>query len=128
MADVKRSGRRKAKTPQSWKVKWPDKCRKCDGWADARHHVVYEQHVRKEGGRLFDLRNGLPLCYDCHVAHHRGGENRLNTRLLFDGHIEFAVELLGPDRAYNYFHRYYHCDEDARVEALLQVAPYRTGI
>lgn len=80
-----------------------------------RHHVVYEQHVRREGGDPWDLRNALDVgryC-DCHDAHHRSGPGRRPIPLakVPEEAIAFAVDLLGEDRAVDYFRRYYACGE-----------------
>lgn len=75
------------------------------------HHVVTQQHVRREDGDVWDPRNAMCLCSGpsgCHEAHH----NR--TRPIPGPCVpsaagKFAIELLGKDRAVAYFERYYNC-------------------
>lgn len=74
------------------------------------HHVVLAQHVRREGGDVWDFRNALPvgqpfLC-SCHEAHHNA-QPRIPAAKLPDDAIRFAVELMGEDRAAEYIRRYY---------------------
>lgn len=73
------------------------------------HHVVYEQHVKREGGDRWDPRNALRLCVSCHSSHHRRGRV-LPLRALRDVNFEFAFELLGP-AAYDYLTRRYAGDD-----------------
>jgi hypothetical protein len=73
-----------------------------------RHHVVYEQHVRRAGGDPWDLRNSMDvgaLC-TCHLNHHSATRRILRRRLPSDA-LGFADELLGPERAADYIKRYY---------------------
>lgn len=73
-----------------------------------RHHVVLEQHVRAEFGNPYDLRNALPLgayCR-CHRLHHQAAA-RIPRSAIPPAAVEFAVELLGPERAELYLARYY---------------------
>lgn len=84
----------------------------CGKRAANRHHVVYEQHVRAEGGDRFDPDNGLVLAHDCHASHHRRGRV-LPLTALRDANIRFAYHLLG-DAAYDYLTRRYG-GEDPRV-------------
>lgn len=77
--------------------------------ADTRcheHHVVYEQHVRREGGDVYDPRNALTLCISCHTSHHRRGSRTVPLRVLRDANYEFAFELLGA-AAFDYLRRRY---------------------
>jgi len=73
-----------------------------------RHHLVYEQHVRRAGGDPWDLRNALDvgaLCA-CHQRHHTAAR-RIPLRLIPAKAHTFATELLGPARAELYWSRYY---------------------
>lgn len=73
-----------------------------------RHHLVYEQHVRRLGGDPWDLRNSLDvgaLCA-CHLNHHSAVQRIPFARVPAAGR-EFADELLGPARAADYWQRYY---------------------
>jgi hypothetical protein len=85
----------------------------------AQHHVVYEQHVRNEGGDCHDGRNALCLCDSCHMSHHRRGTRVVPLEVLRDCNFEFAGELLGP-AAYDYLRRRY-VGEDPRLDALLDL-------
>lgn len=73
-----------------------------------RHHVVTEQHVRREGGDPWALANSLGLGYrcGCHRLHHAAIE-RIPASKLTPASIEFAIELLGAAAADAYFDRYY---------------------
>jgi hypothetical protein len=76
-----------------------------------RHHVIYEQHVRRRGGDCFHPDDCLTLCFNCHVAHHRGRGGRIRVSQLRPENIEFACALLGA-YARDYFVRYYDLDCD----------------
>lgn len=101
----------------------------CAGCGSAKnpwqaHHVVYEQHVTKWGGEVWDPRNARRLCTivpgGCHGGQH--GLKKLATKKLLDCNIEFAVELMG-EAAAGYLRRYYDdSDPDPRLEALDAVA------
>jgi hypothetical protein len=84
-----------------------------------RHHVVFEQVVRREGGDPFDPRDQVTLCIQCHVSVHKATRKPLAVWMLPDAAIEFAGELLGPG-AYDYLRRRYSGD-DHRVDALLNL-------
>jgi hypothetical protein len=59
------------------------------------HHVVYVQHVRRSGGAVYDLRNRLSLCRECHDGHHHGGADvRVAQTMLRPENFAFANELL----------------------------------
>lgn len=81
-----------------------------------QHHCIYAQHVRDAGGDVWDPRNSLTLCYDCHAKHHGG--DRIPLSALHDSVFEFAVELLGTEPAYNYLRRRYR-GSDSRLDALI---------
>lgn len=97
-----------------------------------RHHIVYQQEIRKvvsaehfaanfagpapvgrEMALLADRRNIVMLGFDCHGAHHNASR-RLDLSRLPDSAFEFARELLGGDRAYEYLRRRY-AGEDQRL-------------
>lgn len=94
------------------------------------HHVVYEQHVLGAPAykvltaavdrlRLqFDPRNAMRLCRTCHKGGQHTGKKRVELKRLSDENIEFAVELFGAPKAYNYLTRHY-AGTDPRVEALI---------
>jgi hypothetical protein len=98
----------------------------------ARHHVVYEQELRKVVGALrhtglarvdrdrllrltTDPRNLVFVAFDCHGAHHSGAR-RYPLSVLPDSVFEFAAEVLGP-RAHRYLRARYAGD-DARLDLL----------
>lgn len=94
---------------QSFKAeaRWQRLCAECDkGGAFQAHHVIYEQHLRDRGLPLYDTRNALRLCYDCHKRHHDGTAWRLTTRKLTPDNIIYAFEVLGA-YAGDYLRRYY---------------------
>lgn len=97
------------------------------------HHVVYKQEIRRvvaeqtehgppdiirEMALIADRRNLVPLGPKCHGAHH-GRSRPLPLGLLPDSAFEFAGELLGPGRAYEYLKRRY-VGSDPRLDALLE--------
>lgn len=76
-----------------------------------RHHIIYEQVVRREGGDPWDPRNGMwvgieGMTCDCHERQHNASQ-RIPESLLSVAAREFAVELLGEDRAADYLRRLY---------------------
>lgn len=91
---------------------------KCKGGAHTlhQHHVVYKQHVRAEGGDIWDGRNAIALCNSCHTSHHQRGRP-LPVSAFRPENLEFAVELLGVDRAAAYIERRYRIDDTQGVEA-----------
>jgi hypothetical protein len=91
--------------------------------------VVYEQELRKlasargERGWLKrvvrDDRNLVPVAHRCHGRHHsRAAVYPL--AIVPDSVFEFAVEVMGASRAFNYLERRYAGD-DPRLDALLTV-------
>jgi len=90
-----------------WAAQKQERCASCGtrGPWDA-HHALYEQHLRKEGFPLFDPRNALRLCRDCHANHHAGAR-RIKTASLTTENLAYMVEVLGPDRAELYIARQY---------------------
>jgi hypothetical protein len=82
-----------------------------------QHHVVYRQEVRREGGDIWDGRNALALCDSCHSRHHARSAV-FPIAALRDENFEFARELLGGPKAYEYLRRRY-AGADPRLEALL---------
>lgn len=84
----------------------------CDGVERSlhQHHVVYRQHVKREGGDIWDPRNAIALCVRCHMTHHRRS-NPLPIAALRRENIEFAEELFGKDAAGEYLLRRYSRSE-----------------
>lgn len=78
--------------------------------------MCYEAHVRREGGDPWDLRNSMLLGTGCrcHDRHHQAVE-RIPVRLIPQTAIDFLIELLGPDRAALYTHRFYRTDDPRRA-------------
>lgn len=88
-----------------WKAARELACRVCgSGRGLHSHHVVYEQHVRRRDGDVYDPDNSLTVCRRCHMAHHAG--NRLPTSCFRPENLAFAKRLLG-EYAADYFARYY---------------------
>ena len=84
------------------------------------HHIVTRNHVEREGGDVWDFRNALPvgrpvLC-SCHADHH-SAKQRIPIYLIPECAHDFAVELLGEDRAAAYWRRYYHTTYGGRHAA-----------
>jgi len=82
-----------------------ERCAICNLNAHHWHHVVYEQHVEKHGGDTTDPRNLMPLCFQCHGAHH-GRSKVIGLHKIPKAAIDFAHELLGA-YAGDYLARYY---------------------
>lgn len=93
----------------AWKEPTRGYCTVCmrPGWI-VKHHVCYEQHVRREGGDPWALANSMLLGRDCacHAQHHSGFK-RIPFDLVPDEAVDFARRLLGDDRAALYFARFY---------------------
>lgn len=96
------------------------------------HHVVYRQELRRlarervtagppdvawEMILVADRRNLVPLGPKCHAAHHNRSRP-LALHLLPDSVFEFASQVLGAGRAYEYLRRRY-AGGDPRHDALL---------
>lgn len=94
------------------------------------HHVIYQQQLRKltvrdvgppdiarEIALIRDKRNLVPVALECHHAHHNGSR-KLPLAVLPDGVFEFAGEVMGPGKAYDYLRRHY-ANDDPRHDALL---------
>lgn len=95
------------------------RCIACPRRSAHRHHVIYAQHVEREGGDLKDGRNLVWVCFSCHGAHH-GRSKPFELQRLPDSCFEFAGELMGP-AAFDYLRRRYS-GEDLRLDALLAMA------
>lgn len=105
-----------------WKRKRYGRCAACGAYGRVIwHHVLTEQMIVREAspeqlaaGARFDPRNALPLgapgpwggrC-DCHAAHH-AASRRLPLRLVSADARRFAAEILGEERAADWFARFY---------------------
>lgn len=90
----------------------------CGARAVQRHHVLYRQLLRREGGDPDDDRNLVDVCLACHGGQH-GRANAIRLAVLPDSVFEFAAELLGAPAAYEYLARFYAGD-DPRLDALIE--------
>lgn len=82
--------------PSWWRAQPGEACARCGMQAADGHHIVTAQFLRVNGfaDRLWDPRNRLPLCRQCHAAHH--GTRRITRRFLLmnaPGVFAFAAEL-----------------------------------
>lgn len=85
------------------------------------HHVVYKQTLEKRGLSLWNTRNAMPLCKECHDLHHApNGQGKMDLALLTDDHIAYAFEVLGTF-AYDWLRSRY-AGEDERVTSRLEAA------
>ena len=89
----------------------------CGKRAVHEHHAVYQQHIYRAGGNAEDIRNLVPVAFECHELHHKRART-LELRMLPDSVYEFAAELYGREGAWSYLRRYY-VGEDWRLEELL---------
>lgn len=107
-------------TRAAWRADRPTRCEVCGGRGRLEaHHVIRDQVVRREHGDTYDPRNRLMTCPRCHPDGAQGGR-RLPIEHVPDRAIEFAVELLGPGKAYNELVRWHPGAETAeRIVALL---------
>lgn len=107
---------------QAWHAAVGGSCQhpRCEKASKARvnHHIVYRQHVEREGGDAWDLRNALTICSVCHASHHAHGRLLIPLLALPDAAYGFAVDLLGAEAAFMYLRRRYG-GEDPRLGALL---------
>lgn len=73
-----------------------------------RHHVMHEQHVRREAGWAYDMRNSIEIGRYC-ACHrqHTSATRRLPASKIPQPALAFMVELLGEDRTADYIVRYY---------------------
>lgn len=110
----------------------------CGARAEDRHHCLYEQDLRRayrstrpaavRGGLekdpawlelTYDPRNLVSVSRRCHSNHHSRARP-YHLPMLPDSVFEFAAEVLGAGRAYNWLRRHYN-GEDPRLDALLVV-------
>lgn len=89
----------------------------CNARAVHRHHVVYEQELRKRKLPLRASENLMPLCNYCHRRHHDGSAWRILVAHLPTSVFAWAAEMMGPGPAYEYLARRYH-SSDSRLEEL----------
>lgn len=98
-------------------------CQRCGRPRDfaGGHHVVLQQELKRIGRQdvLWDPRNALRLCIQCHANNH--GLHHIKLTDLTAANYEFAFEVLGA-RAADYLRAKYDGD-DPRLEAWI----VRTG-
>lgn len=83
------------------------------------HHVVRWQDLKRMGLPRYDRRNALRLSGQVH-ANHTNGSHKIHTIKLLDCNIDYAVEIMGAERAAQYLRRYYDdtTEPDPRLEVL----------
>lgn len=98
-----------AKPGSEWRRAWQGKrCAVCaQHQACHGHHIVYMQHLRRERAPLWDPRNCLPVCFNCHGQHHNS-RRKISVSQLPKQAFEFADEF---GFSY-YFDRYYAEEHD----------------
>lgn len=97
----------------------------CGRRAAQLHHVIYQQELRRIAraagtsarALIADPRNLVPVAFDCHGQHHAAAR-RLELWRLPDSVFEFAREVLGAGRAYEWLRRRY-AGADPRLDALV---------
>lgn len=100
-----KQGRRKPLSPEERQqaidfkaFTWGKSCANCGRpWsltADA-HHCVEAQELRKRDLPVYDRRNALALCSDCHERH-TNASSRVPFRKLSAVNVAYAYEVLGP--------------------------------
>lgn len=90
-------------------------CRK--RWPWHPHHVIYRQELERLGlsvALLWDPRNCLRLCPDCHMNHHNRSKP-VKLTALRDANYAFAFEVMGA-LAVDYLRQKYD-GEDPRLDA-----------
>lgn len=97
----------------------------CGRRAVHRHHVLYEQFLKREAGRdralakrlVKDPRNLVDVAFDCHGAHHNASQ-KYELRSLPDSVFEFIVAELHVGRGHGFLDRRY-AGGDPRLDALI---------
>lgn len=91
---------------------WQRCCHKCGSTKPWDPHHVVEQKKLKAIHRkdiLWDPRNAMRLCVDCH-ANHTGASDKVPLALLTAANYEFAFEALGGS-AFYYLPAHYDGDD-----------------
>lgn len=114
-------GRSAVRLKTAWKDRDRQRC-PCGARSEQAHHVVYRQEIERLVGKsaghvIYDLRNRLVVCADCHERHHNRSRP-LTLAVLPDSAFEFAVELLGAGKAFEYLRRRYS-GQDQRLADLI---------
>lgn len=106
--------RKRTPAEVAWKTPRWGRCQNC-GMIDDRplhgHHVIPRRYLAGASFE-FDPRNRMDLCERCHLNHEYGQKNRkIHRDQLPAAAIEFAYDVLGPDRAERELHRFYFTPE-----------------
>lgn len=98
------------------------RCAVCGEKATDAHHVVYKRDLKERGLFVWDARDGLALCRDCHDGHHYSPQAVVLLVHLTDASVQYAFEVLGA-YAYDYLlRRYPGGPPDLRLESRLAAA------
>ena len=81
------------------------------------HHVIYEQHLRRDGFPRYNTRNALRLCKAHHDQHHARQHVVLVSQLTLES-LVYGFEIFGS-AAVDYFTRYYRRGPEDRLDELL---------
>lgn len=94
------------------------RCQNCSQRrASAAHHVLYKQHLARYAEPLWDRRNSMALCGDCHERHH-ARSRPIQASVLNVVQIDYIFEVLGPN-GYDYIRKRYP-GEDPRLRMKLR--------
>jgi hypothetical protein len=85
----------------------------CTRRVQHEHHAVYEKTLVRLRLPIWDRRNALGLCVNCHFNHHHG-IRKLPLTCLHQRNIDYAFEVM-KERAGDYLRRKYD-GFDARVQ------------
>lgn len=68
-------------------------CRRCGSTYNVQcHHIVHRARLGTTHPELHHIDNGMPLCHDCHQAHHTTVEGRIPRSLLTTAERAFLLE------------------------------------
>jgi hypothetical protein len=91
------------------------------------HHVLYQQHLRREKLPRYHVANALRLCVGCHADHHSAAA-KLKVQRLETRNIDFVLHALGLERGAAYLRRYYDdAGEDSRLARAVDLAGLPAG-
>lgn len=95
-------------------------CQECGAFGDYQSHHVTEKSELRRRGRMdlvWDTRNSMRVCPDCH-RRHTIGMDRIKLQHLSDDHYQFAFYLMGA-AAHSYLRRMYN-GRDPRLDEYLE--------